>query len=268
MNAVFELSGVTYRYDAADAPALNDISLRIEQGKRIALLGANGSGKSTLLRTLDGLFFPASGSIRFRGQTLDRSQLEQDSFAFDFRRCVGMVFQNPDMQLFNPTVFDEIAFAPLQLGLPKDEVIRRVKNTLERMELSQLQARPPHRLSGGEKKRVALASVLVLDPEVLLFDEPTAGLDPRSESQIIDMLIGWGGEGRTVITATHDLGLVEDIADYCFVMEEGRIAAEGDPAAVLRDLEMLRRVNLIHEHRHRHETGEVHSHPHRRPHRH
>ncbi|MEQ1884275.1 MAG: ABC transporter ATP-binding protein [Bryobacteraceae bacterium] len=268
MSAVFELTSVTYRYASGEAAALNGISLRIEAGKRIALLGANGSGKSTLLRTLDGLFFPQSGSLRFRGQALDRNQFEQDSFAFDFRRRVGLVFQNPDVQLFNPTVFDEVAFAPLQLGLPKEEVVRRVNTTLDRMELSPLRARPPHRLSGGEKKRVALASILVLDPEVLLFDEPTAGLDPRSESQIIDMLIAWGREGRTVITATHDLGLVEDIADYCFVMEEGRIAAEGEPASVLRDLEMLRRVNLIHEHRHRHDTGEVHSHPHRRPHGH
>ena len=170
MSHVFELTNVSFRYDPAERPALDAISLRIEAGKRIALLGANGSGKSTLLRTLDGLFFPESGEMRFHGQALTRRQLEEDSFAFDFRRRVGMVFQNPDVQLFNPTVFDEIAFAPLQLGLAKDEVIRRVNQTLERMEITPLKSRPPHRLSGGEKKRVALASVLVLDPEVLLFE--------------------------------------------------------------------------------------------------
>jgi cobalt/nickel transport system ATP-binding protein len=124
-------------------------------------------------------------------------------------------------------------------------------------------------LSGGEKKRVALASVLVLDPEVLLLDEPTAALDPRSQSQIIDLLIGWGDGRKTVITATHDLGLVEDIADYCFLMQQGKVAAEGPPDAMLRDQGMLERANLIHAHRHRHkEGGLTHSHPHTHPHRH
>lgn len=266
---VFELDRVTFRYDSGGAPAaLDSISLRIEPGKRVALLGANGSGKSTLLRLLDGLCFPESGTITFCGQVLDHRRLEADEFAFDFRRRVGMVFQNPDVQLFNPTVFDEVAFAPLQLGLPKEEIFRRVTETLERMEIAALKSRTPHRLSGGEKKRVALASVLVLEPDVLLFDEPTAGLDPRSESQIIDMLIDWAGANRTVITATHDLGLVEDIADHCVVMAEGRVAAEGNPAEILRDQELLGRVNLVHAHRHRHASGEVHSHPHKHPHRH
>ena len=136
------------------------------------------------------------------------------------------------------------------------------------MEIAHLRDRPPHRLSGGEKKRVALASVLVLDPEVLLLDEPTAALDPRSQSQIIDLLIGWGDGSKTVITATHDLGLVEDIADYCFVLQKGRIAAEGKPAEVVRNQELLERANLIHAHRHRHGPDKMHSHPHTHPHRH
>jgi len=140
---------------------------------------------------------------------------------------------------------------------------------MELMEISHLRNRPPHRLSGGEKKRVALASVLVLDPEVLLLDEPAAALDPRSQSQIIDLLIGWGDGSKTVITATHDLGLVEDIADFCFVMKQGRILARGEPAEILSDQELLREANLVHEHRHRHkEGGLTHSHPHTHPHRH
>ena len=212
---------------------------RSRPGKRVALLGANGSGKSTLLRLLDALYFPDSGSISFHGQPLDQDRFEDDRFAFDFRRRVGLVFQNPDVQLFNPTVFDEVAFAPLQLRWTKEEIVRRVDQMLDMMEIGHLKDRPPHRLSGGEKKRVALASVLVLDPEVLLLDEPTAALDPRSQSQIIDLLIGWGDGSKTVITATHDLGLVEDIADYCFVLQHGRIAAEGNPADVLRDTELL-----------------------------
>ena len=172
---------------------------------------------------------PMSGSISFHGQRLDAQRFEDDEFAFDFRRRVGLVFQNPDVQLFNPTVFDEIAFAPLQLRWCKDEIVRRVGQMLDMLEIGHLKNRPPHRLSGGEKKRVAIASVLVLDPEVLLLDEPTAALDPRSQSQIIDLLIGWGDGSKTVITATHDLGLVEDIADYCFVLQNGKIAARGNP---------------------------------------
>jgi cobalt/nickel transport system ATP-binding protein len=262
----FELNDVTYRYETA--AALSNVTLTIPAGKRVALLGANGSGKSTLLRLLDGLYFADSGTVSFQGRTLDGAAFSQDSFAFDFRRRVGLVFQNPEVQLFNPTVFDEVAFAPLQLRWPKEQIIERVSSVLDLMEIGHLRTRPPHRLSGGEKKRVALASVLVLDPEVLLLDEPTAGLDPRSESQIIDMLIAWGDGARTVITATHDLGLVEDIADHCVLLYQGKVASEGEPALLLRDQALLSRTNMIHAHRHRHATGVTHSHPHTHPHRH
>ena len=266
-SAVFAVENVSYRYQAVTA--LDGVSLAIPQGKRVALLGANGSGKSTLLRLLDGLYFPDSGSVSFHGQALGRALLEEERFAFDFRRRVGLVFQNPDVQLFNPTVFDEVAFAPLQLRLAKDEIVRRVQAALDVMEIGHLKNRPPHRLSGGEKKRVALASVLVLDPEVLLLDEPTAALDPRSQSQIIDLLIGWGQGAKTVITATHDLGLVEDIADYCFLLQQGKLAAEGLPDELLRDQALLERANLVHAHRHRHADGGLtHSHPHTHPHSH
>src|SRR5262249_768031 len=189
-------------------------SVAIEQGKRIALLGANGSGKSTLLRILDGLYFPDSGNVFAFGERLSEERFQDDEFVFGFRRRVGLIFQNPDVQLFNPTVFDEIAFGPLQLRWPKKEIIRRVAEMLEPMDIKHLKNRPPHRLSGGEKKRVGLASVLALDPEVLLLDEPAAALDPKSHSQIIDLLISWGGGIKTVVTATHDLDSVEDIADH------------------------------------------------------
>jgi cobalt/nickel transport system ATP-binding protein len=261
MTPVFQAHSVCYRYDAVTA--LDQVSLSIEGGKRVALLGANGSGKSTLLRLLDALYFPDAGRISFHGQALDPHRFDDDRFAFEFRRRVGMVFQNPDVQLFNPTVFDEIAFAPLQLRWPRAEIVRRVDEMLDMMEIRHLKNRPPHRLSGGEKKRVAIASVLVLDPEVLLLDEPTAALDPRSQSQIIDLLIGWGDGSKTVITATHDLGLVEDIADYCFVLRGGKVAAEGNPSDILRDVTILEQANLVHAHRHLHAPGDVHPHPHR-----
>lgn len=265
MSVLFEVDRLVYRYDSVTA--VDGVSLRIEPGTRVALLGANGSGKSTLLRLLDGLYFPESGSISFDGTRLDQDRLADNEFAFAFRRRVGLVFQNPDVQLFNPTVFDELAFGPLQLRWDRARILASVEEMLERLEIAHLKHRLPHRLSGGEKKRVALASVLVLDPEVLLLDEPTAALDPRSQSQIIDWLIGWGDGRKTVITATHDLGLVEDIADSCYLLQNGRVAAQGKPAEVLRDQALLASANLIHAHRHSHGDSQ-HAHPHTHPHTH
>jgi cobalt/nickel transport system ATP-binding protein len=256
---VFELDGVSFDYDGI--PALQSISLAISAGQRAAVVGANGSGKSTLLRLLDGLCFSAAGSVLAFGEPLSQTRLQDDAFSFAFRRRVALVFQNPDVQLFNPTVFDEIAFGPLQLQWESDVIVRRVKETMQFMEIEHLADRPPHRLSGGEKKRVALASVLVLDPEVLLLDEPTSALDPKSQSQLIDLIQGWKSTSKTVITATHDLSIVEDVADTVLVMQEGKIVANGTPEQVLSQFELLLKANLVHAHRHSH-GGMVHSHPH------
>ena len=259
MSPLFELRDVSFGYDGI--PALRGISLQVAQGERLALVGANGSGKSTLLRLFDGLCFPALGSITFDGQTMTAERLQQNTFALPFRRRVALVFQNPDVQLFNPTVFDEVAFGPLQLQWPKDKLLTRIEETLQLMGIAHLRDRPPYRLSGGEKKRVALASVFVLDPDVLLLDEPTATLDPRSQSQLIDLIHGWKGSTKTVISATHQLEIVEDIADRVFVLEEGRVVASGTPAEILTNQELLLRANLVHAHRHTH-GAMVHSHPH------
>jgi cobalt/nickel transport system ATP-binding protein len=261
-ETVFEVQNITYRYNS-DVTALNQVSLSIARGTRVAIMGANGSGKSTLLRILDGLYFPEQGSVAVFGQQLTEERLLDESFAFDFRRRVALVFQNPDVQLFNPTVFDEVAFGPLQLRWPKDEIRRRVAQTLDLLEIAHLKDRSPHRLSGGEKKRVALASVLILDPEVLLMDEPTAALDPKSQSMVVDFLVGWAGGAKTVVTATHDLDIVEEIADESFVFQNGRIVAAGAPGDVLRDTALLGRTNLIHAHRHTHADGAMHAHAHR-----
>jgi cobalt/nickel transport system ATP-binding protein len=263
---VFEVRDITFRYHKVTA--LDGLSLTIKPGKRVVLLGANGSGKSTLLRILDGLAFPEKGSVLFYGEPLTEDRLQDLEFSYQFRRRVGLVFQNPDVQLFSPTVFDEVAFGPLQLGWQKEEVRRQVAQMLETMKIAPLKDRSPHHLSTGEKKRVALASVLVLDPEVLLLDEPTSALDPKSASQMIDFLVGWRGGGKTVITTTHYLDIVEDIADYCYVFETGRVVGEGSPSEVLRETALLERTNLVHVHRHLHLSGEVHSHPHLHPHKH
>jgi cobalt/nickel transport system ATP-binding protein len=262
---IFELCDVTYRYH--EVTALDGLNLTIAPGERVALLGANGSGKSTLLSILDGLCFPERGSVTFQGDILTEARMSGE-IEFDFRRRVALVFQNPDVQLFNPTVFDEVAFGPLQMQWPKEQIRLRVNEMLDHMEIAHLKDRSPHHLSTGEKKRVALASVLILDPEVLLLDEPTAALDPKSESQMIDFLVSCSGGRKTVVTATHDLDLIEDIADTCHVFERGRIVAAGTPSEIVNDHALLLSTNLIHAHRHAHAPGELHSHPHRHGHRH
>jgi cobalt/nickel transport system ATP-binding protein len=263
---VFDVREITFRYH--QVTALDGLSLAIAPGQRVALLGANGSGKSTLLRILDGLVFPEKGSLTFCGEPLTEERFENPDFACAFRRRVGLVFQNPDVQLFSPTVFDEVAFGPLQLQWPKEKVRTQVAEMLELMKISHLKDRSPHHLSTGEKKRVTLASVLVLDPEVLLLDEPTAALDPKSASQMIDFLVGLHGGAKTVVTTTHDLDIVEDVADHCCVFQSGRVVATGTPAEILSQTSLLEQTSLVHAHRHIHAAGETHSHPHLHSHKH
>lgn len=243
-DLAFELDRVTYRY--GDVAALDEITLQIPAGRRLALLGANGCGKSTLLRVLDGLYFPQSGSVMHRGAAMGEQEFLHDEFALGFRRNVGLVFQNPDVQLFCPTVFDEIAFGPLQLGLSREHVRAAVEKALDIFEIRHLKDRGPHHLSGGEKKRVAIASVLVMDPTVLLLDEPTSALDPRSQARIVDYLQRWHGHGRTTVIATHDLHLLAELADDCVVLERGQVLACGSPERILADDDLLRRANLVH----------------------
>ena len=265
-DCVFELSHVSFAYPLQRA--LDDLSLTIRRGERIALLGANGSGKSTLLRLLDALYFPDRGELKGFGEPLCEAAFADDEVNFAFRRRVGLVFQNPDVQLFNPTVFDEVAFGPLQMRWPHDEIVRRVDALLAQWAIAHLKQRAPHRLSGGEKKRVALASVLILDPEVLLLDEPTASLDPESQGEVIRFLIASRNSGRTIVTATHDLHLVEDIADYVYVLDGGKLAGAGTPAEILADQALLQRTRLAHAHWHVHADGEVHAHVHGHRHEH
>jgi cobalt/nickel transport system ATP-binding protein len=225
--------------------ALQGLTLEIRAGERIALLGANGSGKSTLLRLMDGLLFPSKGTVRFRGAALTEDALENDAFSHSFRRRVGLVFQNPDAQLFNPTVFDEVAFGPLQLGWSREEILERVHATLAWIGAEHLKDRAPYRLSGGEKKRVAIASVLVIDPDVLLLDEPTAALDPRSQSQVVELLESWNDGRKTIVSATHQLDIVSEIAERAVVMERGSVVADATSAEVLEDMDLLEAANLI-----------------------
>jgi cobalt/nickel transport system ATP-binding protein len=257
----FDVQDATYRY-TSDVRALANVTFQISPGQRVAILGANGCGKSTLLRLLAGLHFVESGAVRFCDQPLTEAGFGDDAFALDFRRRVGFLFQNPEVQLFNVTVFDEIAFGPLQLRWPRARILQRTHEMLELLDIVPLKERSPHRLSIGEKKRVALAATLALDPEVLLLDEPTAALDPQSRSRMIDFLDTCAGV-KTIVTATHDLEIVPDIAERCLVLSQGRLLAENTSAEILSDEELLHKAHLIHAHRHRHANGVVHSHPHR-----
>ena len=265
-ETVFELRDVAYSYEGKQT-ALEHVSLSIQAGERVAVLGSNGSGKSTLLKLLDGLYFATCGAVKAYGQSLTEAAFDDDAFNFAFRRRVGLVFQDTDVQLFSPSVWEEAAFAPMQLGLGKQEVQARVDDALRALRIEQLRDRAPHRLSGGEKRRVALASVLTLQPEVWLLDEPTTGLDPRSQSWLIDFIAEQGLAGRTVVTATHDLSIVDAIAERVFVFDESHhLAAQGAAGDILSNEELLLACNLSHAHRHRHaDTGEEHTHPHSHP---
>jgi len=270
-EVVFELDKVDFAYEGGQ-PALKDVSLSICAGERIVVLGSNGSGKSTLLKLLDGLYYATAGSLKAFGQPLTEAAFTDDAFNFAFRRRVGLVFQDTDVQLFNASVFDEVAFAPLQLDLERADVITRVEAALRDLRIDGLRERPPHQLSGGEKRRVALASVLSLGPEVWLLDEPTTGLDPRSQSWLVDFICAQGAAGRTVVTATHDLTIVDTIADRVIVFgEDHHLAAVGTPAEILGNAELLLACNLTHEHWHRHpgqREGHRHLHVHGAPHDH
>jgi len=245
---VFDVCDVSFAYEG-NHTALEHVNLKVPVGESLVILGANGSGKSSLLKLLDGLYFPAGGTISAFGKPLTEEALRDDEFNFAFRRRVGLVFQDSDVQLFSASVLDEVAFAPLQLGLARDEVNRRVDAALETLQIEKLRDRAPHRLSGGEKRRVALASILTLQPDVWLMDEPTAGLDPRSQSWLVEFILNQRKQGKTIVTATHDLTIAEEIAtSICVFSEEHQIVASGKPSEVLNDHDLLHLSNLSHYH--------------------
>ncbi len=214
---LFDGCGLEYRY-ADGTPALEGVSVQIEAADRVVILGANGSGKSTLLRLLNGLLFADAGSLSFDGHELSEMALREPEFRQSFRQRVGFVFQNADAQLFNATVFEEVAFGPRQLGLAESEVKARVEEVLRFLGISHLADRPPFRLSGGEKRKVSIGSILSMNPEVLILDEPFLGLDPRSHTWLVRTLGQLHDAGKTTIIATHTLEVIPKIADKlsCF----------------------------------------------------
>jgi cobalt/nickel transport system ATP-binding protein len=231
---IVEIQDLRYTYPDG-TKALRGVSLRIVHGESVALVGANGAGKSTLLKHLNGCLVPEAGTVRIGGFPLTPKTLSQ------VRKTVGMVFQDPDDQLFMPLVREDVAFGPLNLGLPPEEVEERVRQALETVDASHLADRPPYRLSAGEKRSVAIASVLAMEPSILVMDEPSSHLDPRARRQLIRLLSSFR---HTKIIATHDLDLALDLCPRTAVLREGRIAADGPTLEILQDEELLESCRL------------------------
>jgi cobalt/nickel transport system ATP-binding protein len=225
---MIEIGELSYSYPDGKQ-ALQGISLCVLPGEKVALVGANGAGKSTLLYQLNGVF-SGSGTIRIDGLEVKQQNLGR------IRALVGVVFQNPDDQLFSPTVFEDVAYGPIHQGLDKSTVRQRVEEALAAVHLSGFSPRVPYHLSGGEKKRIAIATVLSMQPRVLVFDEPSAGLDPRARRELIELLQALP---QTMLIATHDLNLVEQLTPRTVLLDQGRIVADGPTASILGDENLL-----------------------------
>ena len=236
---MLEVKNIKYSYDT-NYQALKGVSLKVEKGEMVALLGKNGAGKSTLYLHLNGIFRPDEGKVIIDGEELkyDKKSL------LKFRQKVGIVFQNPDDQIFAPTVEEDVAFGPLNLGLPMEEVQDRVEQALVRVGMSGYEKTAPHHLSGGQKKRVAIAGILAMRPEIMVLDEPTAGLDPQGVVDLSILLRELNDEGITIIISTHDVDLVPTYAEKVFVLVDGLLIAEGTPKEIFSKPEILEQANL------------------------
>jgi cobalt/nickel transport system ATP-binding protein len=231
---ILEAKDLRFQYPD-NTVALDGVSFRIVHGESVALVGENGAGKSTLLLHLNGYLSAQQGSLRVGDVMLGPKTLPI------IRRTVGMVFQNPDDQLFMPTVFDDVAFGPLNLGLPQEEVERKVTEALRTVGAEHLRKRPPYKLSQGEKRAVSIATVLVLSPDILVMDEPTSSLDPRSRLDLIELLKTFR---HSKIIATHDLDMAMDLCERTIVLHQGKITADGPTSQILQDEELLHRSRL------------------------
>jgi cobalt/nickel transport system ATP-binding protein len=243
---MIELRNVWFSYDGEFV--LKDINLKVEKGERIVVLGINGSGKSTLLKLLNALLFPTKGTYLYKGKNIEKNAFKDKNFIKAFRKEVVLLFQNPDAMIFNPTVYDEIAFGLRQLGFEEKVVKERVLYWAEIFGLTQYLNKPPFILSGGQKQKLCLACLLVLEPEVLLLDEPTANLDPKSTGWLIDFLNEL--KGITTITSTHNLSLAPELGNRLIVLREGgSIVYDGEAESFLKDQEKLINAGLVHKHK-------------------
>ncbi len=260
MAGIIIVSNLNYRYPDGTT-ALRDVNFAVEEGETLVIIGANGTGKSTLFMNLMGVL-EGDGQIEITGLTLNKANMKE------IRRRMGMVFQNPDDQLFCPTVTDDVSFGPLNLGWDNNRVIAASQEALALVGMEGYGSRTSHHLSFGEKKRAAIATVLSMNPKILLLDEPTSGLDPRSSSKFINILYSLKSQGKTLLVVTHDIFLTQEIADRVLVFsEEKRPVAIGNYKEILNNYDLLLKHNLVHQHRHRHDEM-VHEHEHRHGHSH
>lgn len=219
---------------------MDDISFKVEKGEIVSILGKNGAGKSTLFLQFNGIYEPTDGKILVDGEPIDYSK----KGLINVRQKVGIVFQNPDDQLFAPTVEEDVAFGPLNLGYSQEETQEIVTKSLKRVGMSGYERKAPHHLSGGQKKRIAIAGILAMNPEIMVLDEPTSGLDPKGASSILQLLYDLNEEGMTIIISTHDVDLVPVYSKKVFVLSKGTIIKSGTPEEVFSDVELIRKANL------------------------
>jgi cobalt/nickel transport system ATP-binding protein len=260
MDEIISLSNINYSY-FGKIPALRNINLSVRKGEMFSIIGLNGSGKSTLLNIINALIYPDSGEILYKGLPVTETSVTEE-VGNHIRTSMGYIFQNPDIQLFCPTVLDELLFGPLQLNIPPEIAHERAEQTLSYLGITSLKERSVTMLSGGEKKKVAIASVLTMNPDVLLVDEPLASLDPKTQTFFTELLIELNRAGKTIIFTTHHLDLIDHLQPRVAVISaEHTIEKTGTASEILNDHEFLISVNLIHEHVHKH-GGKEHRHFH------
>ncbi|MGN0294342.1 MAG: energy-coupling factor ABC transporter ATP-binding protein [Lachnospiraceae bacterium] len=230
---------LSYLYDD-DKAALNDINVSIRKGEKIAVIGSNGAGKSTFFLNLNGVLTSTEGTIFFHGKPIGRKNRDLN----ELRKKIGIVFQDADNQIIASTVMAEVSFGPMNMGLSREEVSRRVDEALEYMNISEFKSRPAHYLSGGEKKRVSIADIIAMKPEVIIFDEPTASLDPVNSDMFEEVLGRLESEGTTLLVSTHDVNFAYRWAERVLVFCNGQIIADGTPALIFRQEEILKQANL------------------------
>ncbi len=223
--------------------ALKDVSMHVLEGERIAILGPNGAGKSTLFLLMSGLAAAQSGEVKLFGEQLTSKKVASTKHMFSTRKRLGIVFQDPDVQLFSSTIYEDVAFGPLHLGIGEDELAERVLGALSLFGIAHLKDKHPYELSGGEKRKAAIASVMSIDPEVVLFDEPTADLDPVSRRKVIELINSLHQRGKTIVVSTHDVDAVPLFADRIYVLNR-TVLGEGTPQEVFSDEALLERANL------------------------
>lgn len=234
---IIQVKGLTYEYQAG-RKALEQIDVTIRAKEKIAVMGANGAGKSTFFLNLNGVLWPDRGQIVYRGKAIGKKNLNE------LRKHVGFIFQDADHQMIASDVQSEVSFGPMNLRLPQEEVKKRVEEALEYMDLTEYRKRPPHYLSGGEKKRVSIADIIAMKPEVVLFDEPTAALDPYSADMLEEVLEKLSAEEKTLLISTHDVDFAYRWAERMLVFCSGHIIADGTPLEIFRDKEILCRAHL------------------------